>query len=407
MKLHRFLVPIGTVLLLSALVATSARAGAPALVNVRVEGASSTLLPLTAVMTTTVPPPVTGGPATGTSAAGAIDLATNGNWDRNCFTSTILGETHTYTMQDYWAFWLGRGGGYTYSQTGICQTELQPLDEVLMAVDYNGGPPTRFPLQLAGVPASVQQGTPFTVSVTEYRSDGTTTTAAPAAGATVAGGGGSATTGTNGQATLALSATGTVGLSATAPSRVPAVPAAVCVHNGNDGNCGTSAGSGNTGSGGGAATGSGLTPASPPPTPSQAAIGGGAGGATTGSGLTPASFTPSQPVINGIANGRRFRASHAPRRLSGTVSAGSAGVREVRLRLIRYTSEGGCQYFSQHYGRLRDVACTRGWFAKVSDGADWSLLLPKPLPVGRYELVVASIDNASIEQQARVLFRVT
>src|SRR4051812_8739683 len=42
----------------------------------------------------------------GSSGAGALDVATAGNWDRQEFVSTILGESHTYANSDYWAFWV-------------------------------------------------------------------------------------------------------------------------------------------------------------------------------------------------------------------------------------------------------------------------------------------------------------
>ena len=51
------------------------------------------------------PPPVAGRALQWTVAA-AVEAATGGNWDRQAFTQTILGETHAFGPQsDYWAQW--------------------------------------------------------------------------------------------------------------------------------------------------------------------------------------------------------------------------------------------------------------------------------------------------------------
>src|SRR6516164_5272515 len=77
-----------TVLLLawsSAGVAVEARAAQqPTQVSVRVVGAApafTPLVPLTLVTTTTAPVVKDGGNCSGTSAAGALDIATKGNWE--------------------------------------------------------------------------------------------------------------------------------------------------------------------------------------------------------------------------------------------------------------------------------------------------------------------------------------
>ena len=98
---------------MSVLLAAPALAGPT--VSIRIEGATHTLLERTQVALPDTPPPVAGGcPAD--SPGAAIDVATAGNWDRQAFTSTILGESHTFANNDYWAEWLDTGGGYKYAE---------------------------------------------------------------------------------------------------------------------------------------------------------------------------------------------------------------------------------------------------------------------------------------------------
>src|SRR5215212_6825022 len=124
-------------------------------VTVRVEGESATLLERTTV---TLPdnPLVCG---QGGTVADAIELATSGNWDRQPFAETILGESHTFTDSDYWALWNGRQGAYAYGMLGICDQQMAAGDEALMLVDRTGPAPdyasTSFPLALRSVPAAV------------------------------------------------------------------------------------------------------------------------------------------------------------------------------------------------------------------------------------------------------------
>jgi len=152
-------------------VAAPAPAAPGPTVTIRIEGENATLLPRTQVTTSTDPVPVSNCP--GTSVAGAIELATHGNWDHanGGFTSTILGETHSFANSDYWAEWLnGKYGG------GVCSDMLAPGDDIVMLVDFSPPPdyaPTVFPVSLQNVPASAERGAPFTVKVAENVTDGT------------------------------------------------------------------------------------------------------------------------------------------------------------------------------------------------------------------------------------------
>ncbi|HST54485.1 MAG TPA: DUF4430 domain-containing protein [Solirubrobacteraceae bacterium] len=216
-------------LMLAALlsVAAVASAGTPAAVTVRVEGQTSTLLGLTAVTTTTTATPAPGN-CSGTTAAGALQLATSGNWDHNSYIQTILGETHAWSMADprYWAFWIND----SYSNDGLCTHELSTGDRVLMLVDSASAPsytPTVFPLELSGVPAQVTQSVPVTVTVNKYSTAGV---ASAASGVTVTGASSTATTNASGQASLTFNTLGTFNVKGKKSGFAPTASVPVCVH---------------------------------------------------------------------------------------------------------------------------------------------------------------------------------
>jgi hypothetical protein len=67
----------------------------------------------------------------------------------------------------------------------------------------------------------------------------------------------------------------------------------------------------------------------------------------------------------------------------------------VKLRLTR-NDHGRCAYFSGRKERFVPSRCGAAhglWFG-IGDRADWSYLLPSPLPRGRYVLDVNAIDKA-------------
>jgi len=204
-----------------------ALAGTPANVSVRVEGASSTLLGLTNVRTTTTRTPSPGN-CSGTTAAGALQLATSGNWDHEAFVQTILGETHTWSMGDprYWAFWIND----TYSEGGICTTELSEGDRVLMLVDSATSPsftPTVFPLEIVSLPTEITQSVPVTVTVDKYSTAGVGTAAS---GVTVTGASSNQTTNASGQATLTFNTVGSFTVKGRKSGFAPTAGVSVCVH---------------------------------------------------------------------------------------------------------------------------------------------------------------------------------
>lgn len=351
-------------------------------VTVRVEGSSATLLPQTQVtLDTTKPEPVSGCP--GNSVAAAINLAVNGNWDHGeanngggDFTETILGETHDFSNNsDTWAEWVNyKWGG------GICTDTLHAGDSVVMIADNEPPPsyaPTRLPLTVSGAPQSVNAGTPFTVNVQEIHTPPNTFanpgdgTPQPAQGATVSGGGAGASTDANGNATLSLAGTGDVTLRATKPGDAPSATFTVCVHNGNDGNCGTPAPTATGSSSQSTAT---TTPSivlAAPPYKGPFAI-----------------VAQAVNLIDGHVYGRR----HAPRVLAGRVTSKST-IATVLIRLRR-SFHGRCQAYSGRTERFFAAPCGQDWFFKVGSSQTFSYLLPSALARGRYVFDILAYDVA-------------
>jgi hypothetical protein len=352
MSRRRSGLPAGALALLVALAIVPAAGATP--VTVRIVG-DGVALDTTAVETTGAAV----GACAGHTAAEAIDKAVAGDWDQMAFTSTILGEEHTYAENDYWNFWIND----TYAQTGICDYAVQPGDRLLMFVqrDVAGGP-TVFPLTLTGVPASVVAGSSFTVTVNEQRTDGTTTTPAPIAGATVTDGADvTAVTDAAGHATITLPTAGPKTLYAVRRGNVESDSAAVNVV---------------------AAMTTTTTTTGPP-----------AGSSPSG----PDRSAPASAIV-GIAEGQRFAQGAGPRSLRARVAPDPSGLYAVKLRLTR-NDRGRCTYFSgksERFLRNHKNRCSASagyWFA-VGDRGDVDYLLPRRLPRGRYVLDVNAIDKA-------------
>jgi hypothetical protein len=353
----------------AALVAAAPAYAGPT-VTVRVEGESATLLERTAVTLPDTPPPVSG--CDKWTVAAAIEEATHGNWDRQQFTSTILGESHTFTQNDYWAEWLDGGSGYR-SGSGVCNDVMKDGDEALMLADISSPTfaPTRFPLDLEGVPAAIQAGNPVTVTVVAYVTpDGApgSGTRTPVEGATVSGGGATAVSGADGTAVLMFPQPGAFVVKASKSGSVVSggervtvsaapVPAAPCQTSGSDGLCGTK--------------------------DSEAPV---------------ASFAR-------LRNGQVFKHGRGPRKLAGSVTADPSGLRSVRLSIVR-KRHGRCWAFDGETERFERHRCG-GWRSfRIGDRAEWSYLLPRRLGTGRYSIRAAAIDKAGNDSSARVRIRV-
>jgi hypothetical protein len=341
-------------LTLLALGAAPALAAGPANVTVRVEGKDRTLVEQVRLATTTTPVNKSGKEGescSGTSVAGALELATGGDWSGSYskdfstyFVDTVKAEKHGGDP-DYWTFWVNDKA----AQTGICQTELQEGDEVLFFVDYCNFDPVTFncsnepvrPLELR-VPATAKRGDTVKATVVRYDAAGKES---PVEGARIAGEGFSTTTGADGSAAIQIGVSGNLRLRADKADHARSEYETVCVADGSDGSCGT---------------------------PDQA---------------------PPVARIGAIADQQRFTPATAPRELEGKVGADSSGLTSVKLRLTR-KSEGKCSYFSGRQERFRPIRCGRGHYFAIGDRADWNYLLPSRLAPGRYVLDAVAIDKA-------------
>ena len=325
---------------------------APALagptVTVRVEGQSATLLERTQVTLPDTDSPLCGAGKKWT-VADALDLATAGNWDRHTATTvdTIMGETHSFADSDYWALWNGSGGMYRYSLLGVCDQVMSAGDEALFLVDRSPPPDfasTSFPLALRGLPSVVQTGTPVAASVVSFALDGAAT---PVADATVSGGGATATTAADGTAVLTFMQPGPVVVKASKSGRVISAGERVTV------------------------SASPVPPAAPPAADKSAPT----------------------ATLSGLKNGKVFSRRRAPRTLRGTVSADPSGIKSVRLSIVRKRGKR-CWAFDGESERFKPHRCGGSRSFRIGDRAEWSYLLPNRLPVGRYTIRVAAIDNA-------------
>jgi hypothetical protein len=362
--------------------APAALAGTPATVTVRVLGQASNyeaLTPLTQVTTTTVPVTKDGGSCSGTSAAGALELATGGDWEG---TWSAKYSDYEVTSIDklsfpfeenapanyYWSFWLND----TYEEVGICEAELEAGDQVLFVPSCYGTscPPAATHLLGIEAPAAAEVGKPVTVTVNAYPAAGGAPS--PAAGVTVQGGGASAETNSEGHASLTFSGDGTYLVRASGPAgeepRSLPGEASICAHKGNDGTCGTPPPAGSS-------------PILAPASDSQQAV------AYTGPYALVAGATA-------IGEGHVYSRKNAPRVLSGKVSAQGSSVTSISLRLRR-SYRGRCWAYSGSRERLQRAACGQGSFFKIAPGGDaFSYLLPSRLPAGRYVFDIEATDSA-------------
>lgn len=343
--------------LLSALAGPAVAAG-PADVDVRVEGASTTLVPRTGVRTDATAINKDGQPGhtcSGTGAAGALEKATGGDWGGPWFdglgysVQTIKGESHIFPAPDYFALWINNRS----TTEGVCgtTTELQQGDDVLFFVDRCVSDPVTFlctnapvlPLGLI-IPRSVTPGAPFGVSVVEYAADGTPS---PVAGAAVTGADAPATTDAAGTATVTVGGLGPFSLRATKANRAPSASETACATTGDDGRCGS-------------------TDREPP-----------------------------LAAITALRDGQRFTRARAPRRITATIASDPSGLAVVKLRLTRSIGPR-CEYYSGKRERFRRVPCgvnRAPWFA-VGDRQQIDYLLPQKLARGRYVLDVTAVDKA-------------
>jgi hypothetical protein len=364
-----------------ALGGASAAAGAqPETVTVRVEGFNGvTLLPQTQVTTSTTPIPVEGGLCSGTSAGGALYDATHGDWEAKDEEEgiSILGiegvDLPPFGIGNYayWSLWVND----EFASSGACTEELGPNADVVFAGQCfalgaecpdSATAPDHF--LTSTPPSSSVVGVGEAVSLTIGSLS--TLSAAPEglpAGVTVVAGPVSVTPNAQGVATLSFPDAGTYTLQARAPDSVPSHLYTVCVHDGNDGKCGTAGPSGASSSEVGVA---GFKAAAPPYKGPYALV----------------------ADVTGVLDGHVYTRRHAPRVLDGTVLAHSA-VSSISLELRR-EHRGRCYAYEGIRERFLRARCGHGSFFKVSSGGAFSYLLPSALAPGRYVLDVQATDAA-------------
>jgi hypothetical protein len=334
------------------------------------------------VTTTATPASGDGGAhacSSGYNAANALTLATGGNWSGTYYASfgdylvsKIAGETYPNAAYTgfYWSFWYDHAS----ASAGICSTPVVNGDEILFFPDcstYGGStcPAGWVSPNVLGLaaPNVAQRGQPVQVTVTSYAN--ANGAPSPAAGATVSTPSGNVTTDSSGHASVTLNATGSAGLQATAPGSVRSETRSICVHDGNDGNCGF-------------------------PTPSQVS----SGGSAAGGAVKPAPVAVLSAEVTGIVEGQHFK--KGPRQLTGSVTASAAGVRSVQLRLERRVGRGriggSCTGYDGTTERFVHIQCgvaNAPWF-RVGSQSTFSYLLPFALPKGRYVLELVATDAA-------------
>jgi len=386
---RRILAALSAALLCSLLVASAALAGTPASVTVRVLGqapAYEALTPPTVITTTTAP--VTkdgdsGGLCSGTSAAGALELGTAGNWEGVWSTKyndyeVVSIDGHSYPFEEgapanyYWSFWQNDA----FAEVGVCEAELGNGDQVLFVPSCYGEHCPPAPTQLLGVeaPTTVEVGKPVTVAVRAYPT--TAGSPVPAAGVTVTGGGAGGQTDAEGRLALTFPQAGSFTLRASGTGAEPRpIPgeANICVHNANDGACGTTV--------------------APKETPHAMPL--------------PA-IVPGPDVVHagGVRNGHRYSRHSAPRLLSGSVEVPTGGaLGEVSISLER-SRRGRCSVFDGSREQFVRAKCHTPRFFRVARTSSFSYLLPARLPAGRYVYSIRATGGSAPSSSVRVVFGV-
>ncbi len=369
------------------LLASTATAGTPSTVTVRVVGLTgTTLLPQTQVTTTTTPIDPDGNPpdvCSGTSAGGALYDAIQGNWVVK-YDGAELGyeidgiqglnfPPFSAKPDAYWSFWLNDAP----ASSGACGQELaEGADVVFFAqCDAEGidcpssaTSPQHFLTEAA--PSSAQVGTPVSITVGSLNTETGMAEASVPSGTTVTAGSLSGTPNAQGVAMLTFPSTGTYTIDAAAPDSVPSDPHTVCVHNGNDGTCGTTV----------------EHPIACPATASAC------------EGPVKVHFPPPPPPevarVGGVVNSHVYSRRGAPRILEGSVEVPLGDtLREVRVALER-TVHHRCFAFSGRRGAFVRAGCHAMRFFDVADTTSFSYLLPARLPAGRYVYDIEAVDDA-------------
>jgi hypothetical protein len=339
------------------LLACSTAVAAPVTVNLRVEGSTSTIFeaPVTtdgkAIDKGDGPHPCDGTnggahPAPVPTMTSALDDAPipggwGGSWNAE-FSDFAVERIGSEAQDDvnlrYWGYTLN----YQFPTVGGCQQAVSAGDDVLFTFDSFGKPM----LDLNG-PTRAETNKPVSLTVT----DGTT--GAPLAGATIAGLAGE--TGADGRLDVTFDSDGVRNLKAERPGSVRSQTLEMCVEAPGSGRCAAFV-------------------------PALSA----AGGNVTDSAAPVAR-------ISGPRNGRKYR--RGPRLLKGTVGEDPSGIREVKIALRRKVPGRSCQWWSGRRERFVGTHCRKVFFFAIGSNRNWSYLLPRALPRGRYVLDVKAFDG--------------
>jgi hypothetical protein len=335
---------------------------APTTVQLRVEGASTTLFegPVTTDAKTITKGANTlacdgGGPDPGPTMTTALDdgsIAGGFTWDADFFGDffvTRIGPD-AQTADKSW----GIAVNFVPAQVGGCQQQVRSGDEVLFAGGYFGGPPdyaSKRLLKLIGA-ATTPVGQPVTVTVTDGQNG------AKVAGASITGAAGGAT-GPDGQATVSLGSPGVKRLKAERSDSIRSNALDICVYEPGSGACDSF-----------------VPPAAARVKDSRA------------------------PTARASSPRHRARYRRGPRLLQGTASDSESGIELVKLSLRRHTGEG-CRWWSGTRERFVGSNCHRKVFFGIGDDPEWSYLLPRPLGPGHYVLDVKVVDRSGNYEVAR------
>jgi hypothetical protein len=372
---------LGIVLVFALRVA--AVSAAPATVQLRVEGSSTTIFegPVTtdgkeitkggntlACDGSASTPPLPPGP-TMTSALDDGLLAAGIPWEatffNDFFVSSIAGEANDGTAGKFWGYALN----YTPVNVGGCQQQVQTGDEVLFGFDFFSSDPTvpSKPLLRLSGPPKAAVGTQVTLTVTQGFGP-------PFAGASVVG----SQTAADGTATVAFPSPGLVQLKAEALGAIRSNAVAICVSTDGTGDCGV---------------------------PLQAL-----GTPAVATGGEARDSTAPQARISSPRDGARYR--RGPRLLRGTASDDATGVSAVKLALRRHVRGHNCRWWSGRRERFVGSHCRKVFFFAIGNDSSWSYLLPRALPRGRYVLEVKAFDRVRnrdehfVRGQNRIVFEV-
>ena len=333
---------------------------APATVQLRVEGATTTLFegPVTTDGKTITkdasgPHPCDGtnggaNPASGPTMTSALDdgqQAGGYSWDGTWFTFGDFGVNRigpdAQTTTQFWGYTLN----FTQVTMGGCQIRVQTGDQVLFAYDLFS---KQHLLKLTG-PSAAAVGQPVTVRVMDGAND------SPLANVSVAG----ATTGADGTAQVTFDSPGVRRIKAERADSIRSNALSIAV--------------------------------------------GAAGQATAHAVARLADRTAPRVSLTSLRPNARYR--RGPRLLAGSV-ADAGGILQSYFRLRR-TARGGCSWYSAKRERFsRPRSCRRARFNRVGVSGRFSYLLPERLPRGRYLLELKALDRALNVSTRRVRFSV-